>query len=106
MKITEGEIRAAIADAHGVQRPRECRVSGCPNPPKCRGYCGGHYGQVRIHGRVIREKLRPWSTKRQRCRLEGCDDWVKAKGLCNLHDQRQRRGADLTAPPRITRRTP
>lgn len=70
---------------------RTCKGSGCSAPHKARGYCQRHY--TYHHGRG------DFSTTP--CLVESCDRMAtRQSGLCSTHDQRLKRGGDMTVPIR------
>lgn len=57
------------------QRGRLCSVAGCGKPHEARGFCNGHYQELRI-------------TERPECSVEGCTEGQHARGFCRLHHHR------------------
>ncbi|MDE0605072.1 MAG: hypothetical protein OXI18_11770, partial [bacterium] len=58
---------------------RICRVEGCDQQHRARGYCKTHYDRMREQGLI---KTRPFRTG---CRILDCPNKHKARGLCARH---------------------
>lgn len=79
----------------GEQHKSLCKYPGCDNQIKSRGYCNGHYQQMRS-GRA----LTPLAAKHRRygplCSVHGCGYAHSAKGLCDGHYQQMRAGKPIS----------
>lgn len=83
----------------------ECRMEGCEYRVRVKSLalCGSHYAKLRKYGDPAIGKT---FGKHKVCTLEWCDRPFRRNGYCDLHDQRAKRGADLTKPAQSKYRTP
>lgn len=58
-----------------------CSVPGCQGKHRAHGYCGKHYRQVRIYGRLTPER----EYRVRRCAVPGCEGLHYVKGYCKPH---------------------
>lgn len=63
---------------------RLCNLKECNNKHLARGYCRGHYKQIRKWGKITSIKLRKMDGT-QGCIIIGCLLKHHAKGYCNKH---------------------
>lgn len=71
-----------------------CSVSGCPNPSKIAGLCGGHY-QRKNKGRPVESSLISRTGDWRICSVDGCERVAVTKGLCDTHYNRSRNNRPL-----------
>ena len=75
---------------------RRCTFAGCDKPHSSRGYCWGHYDQLRRGAELV--PLRP--RRRYGCSIDGCPEPHRSLGWCEFHYRRwQRYGDPLAVPP-------
>lgn len=68
-----------------------CGFSGCDQPIKTKGYCGGHYQQWR-KGKPLTELRKKYPDG---CSFADCANENEARGLCGGHLAQQKRGLPL-----------
>ena len=73
-----------------------CKVDGCNNKYRCKGYCNRHYLQYLKYG----ETLAP--PKQTICKVNGCDGKHYAKGYCSKHYDQFRKYGEELAPSKKT----
>ena len=77
---------------------KTCKVEGCNNKHKGKGYCDKHLKKFNKYGDplyVPQRKKRKTKEEKQ-CMLEGCTNKHYAKGLCEKHYAQQRKGKEFT----------
>lgn len=78
-----------------TQTAANCAYEGCPHPVKSRGWCNGHYMQLRRGATLTPVKARRPS---QPCAVDDCGsparDYKSGQGLCSKHHQRWRAHGD------------
>ena len=79
---------------------RTCTFPGCDKPYTCRGYCYGHYDQLRRGIKLI--PLRP--RRRTGCSVDDCPEPHRSLGWCEFHYLRYRRYGDPLGEPTPRRR--
>lgn len=62
-----------------------CKVEGCGRPYFSNGYCRSHDGQIRKHGKILKNKK---FKELKDCSVEGCISVSFASGMCQKHYQR------------------
>ena len=63
-----------------------CAYDGCDKPHKARGFCSGHYWQLRKRGCEGKlTALKQWNRRGTLCLFGGCDKRHYANGLCVGH---------------------
>lgn len=77
------------------EKPSECSVAGCTDPPRSRGWCAKHYERWRQHGDPTATLRTPNSESPSVCIVRGCGRPHLAKGYCTLHYNRARRSEDV-----------
>lgn len=68
-----------------------CSFETCERPTYAKGYCNGHWQQLRYRGndpRRLTEFRKP--KKGKTCEVEGCDRPVEGRGMCQTHVKRFR----------------
>lgn len=73
------------------RRSRECRIEGCSQQARARGWCHKHYQRWKNTGDP--EKARAWHPQGQ-CTVEGCERDAFSGGLCDMHRWRVRSKGD------------
>jgi len=72
-----------------------CKVEGCNEPVKARGYCSRHTYQFYKHGKIISAgKMKDPSRK---CSVPGCNRKHKANGYCEAHNQQFKKYSRITS---------
>lgn len=64
---------------------KQCSFEGCLNPLRARGYCAGHYKQLRSGNEL--KKLRVANSK-LKCTYDGCENSISRSGYCRKHYDR------------------
>lgn len=67
----------------GMSNTCSCSFPNCGKPAKARGYCYGHYRQLRA-GEPLRP-LRIWTSNNGDCSFNGCQRRRAGRGLCAGH---------------------
>ena len=82
----------------------KCTFAGCNREIKSRGYCAGHYQQLKAGKELqpLRHFARRGQYKEYRCSFSGCDREASVGGLCDGHYQQKRAGKKLE-PLRVVR---
>ena len=67
----------------------ECKVEGCENKHRAKGYCQKHYDKFKKYGDplITKEKI-------NKCTVNGCENKHKAKGYCVKHYYRFKKHGD------------
>ena len=81
---------------------RVCKVQGCTQQHKAKGYCNTHYARFR-RGLSLDRPIQMKEHSRVGCIVEGCTRKHEAKGYCKAHYLRYRRGLSLDPPIRGTK---
>jgi len=71
-----------------------CLFPGCINTKICKGYCGGHYFQLKTGKQLCPLRKRKKKIKKK-CSFDGCERGVCAYGLCNPHRKQQLKNKEL-----------
>ena len=70
-----------------------CKVDGCEGKHRAHGYCGKHYRQIRMFGRLTPEReYRP-----HYCTVPGCARLHHARGKCRYHFEKQMMSVSVKA---------
>ena len=80
-----------------------CGIDGCDREHYGRGFCSTHWARW-TSGNPVTEPIGE-SVQDRGCAIEGCERAHNGKGLCATHRYRQRKGIDLFAPIRGTKRS-
>ena len=68
----------------------KCKVEGCDNKHKAKGYCRKHYDKFLKYGDPLFTKC----CEIKKCKVEGCENKYLAKGYCKKHYYRFKRHGD------------
>ncbi|PHE64134.1 hypothetical protein COF68_04600 [Bacillus toyonensis] len=71
------------AKGTNVKEKPICSVESCNTVSKTKGYCGKHYRQIQVHGRLTPEL--EVALRDPICKAEGCKRERLAKGYCRKH---------------------
>ena len=85
-----------------MQKNSTCKVSGCSNKVRTRGFCSNHYNRWLKYGDPL------WKAPRKehpRCSIPGCGKLTNSHGLCSAHENRMRRYGDPLGQPVVNKRT-
>ena len=74
-----------------------CKVNGCDEPHRAKGYCGFHYDRIRQN--VPFDQPRRSYDPGKICSIEGCEKPAIARGWCAMHHQRWRTRGDVNWKP-------
>lgn len=85
---------------------RLCEYPNCHKQHIAKGYCWGHYQQLRRGKRLMPLRDRSVQNKDCTCEVEGCHSSVLAKGLCSRHYSALRYHGTPTPAPRPRKREP
>lgn len=66
---------------------KKCAFQDCTLPYLCKGWCSGHYYQVRRQG-YASELIKYTSNKGKPCGVEGCAEGASRRGYCPKHASR------------------
>lgn len=66
-----------------------CKIDGCSNTVKARGWCSNHYENWRVTGYPLLTPKAP-----RRCAISGCDNLANSRGMCRKHYTRWQRTGD------------
>lgn len=72
-----------------------CEFEGCEKMARGRGYCPGHYRQLRM-GQPLRPLAPRGKNKGKTCSGPECDRPAEQLGLCGTHRTQAQRGLELT----------
>ena len=72
---------------------KKCKFTNCNRKFHAKGYCRGHYDQLRAGKRLTPIRRKKYNDV---CTFDGCDKPHKAKGYCNIHYEQLRKGKKLT----------
>ena len=90
-------------------RPRKtktCKIKGCANPHRAKGYCTGHYARKRaglnMAGPIMNRPGGP-GARTTGCSVEGCEREHYGRGFCVNHynQDRRKRMVEPAAEPEI-----
>ncbi|OIB04854.1 hypothetical protein AK95_14660 [Paenibacillus sp. LC231] len=68
-----------------INSGQHCRVDGCNQKAKTKGFCVMHYSRLRVYGTLEPVFKREFLHHDDKCMVEGCNQPFKTNGLCNKH---------------------